>query len=133
MVTLLAFFAFNAFSQSLQKGNLIGIHTVSVKLNGKTTMNQVLDFMTNKWAPAASKAFSSENRVLKYLRGAAVSSDKITFVIIYKDEATRNKFYNPDGTTNAGGKAAEAKMKSIMDEFNKLAIIKNEYTDWEVR
>ena len=69
-----------------------------------------------------------------YVRGGTVGADKLTFLIIYKDAASRNKFYNPDGTTNEGGKAAEAKMKSITDEFNKLAsIVKNEYTDWEVK
>ena len=134
ILALIAFSTFNAFSQNLQKGNLVGLHTVTVKLNAKTTMDQLVDFMSTKWTAAESKFYSCDVKLLKYVRGVAVGTDKLTFLIIYKDAASRNKFYNPDGTTNEGGKAAEAKMKSITDEFNKLAsIVKNEYTDWEVK
>ena len=119
------------FGQVLPKGTLVGIHTFSVKLNGKATMQQFEDAVKTKWIPASSKAFSCEARVLKFVRGE--SAKKMGLIIIYKNDAERNKFYNPDGTMNAAGNAANAKMKSITDELTKLGTMSGGYTDWIVQ
>jgi len=133
-IIFLAAFAFasiTSFSQSLQKGNLIGLHTTTVKLNGKTTMKQYVDFVTNKWAPAMSNAVNGEVHVLKYLRGDG--ADKISFIFVFKTEADRNKFYNSDGSSSALGKTANAKMKTIDDELSNLGNMTGGYTDWLVQ
>ena len=83
-----------AFGQVLPKGTLVGMHTFSVKLNGKTTMQQFEDAVKAKWVPASSKAFSCQSHVLKFVRGK--SANKMGVLIIYKNDAERNKFYNPD-------------------------------------
>ena len=119
------------FGQVLPKGTLVGIHTFSVKLNGKTTMQQFEDAVKSKWIPASSKAFSCEAHVLKFVRGE--SAKKMGLIIIYKNDAERNKFYNPDGTMNAVGNAANAKMKPITDELAKLGTMSSGYTDWIVQ
>ena len=122
---------FYSFSQTLQKGNLLGIHEVSVELNGKTTMQEFVDFFTNKYAPAFAKAFSAEIRVLKYVRGEA--KNKLGYIFIIKNEAERNKYFNQDGSFNAAGKQAFTKVKSISDELDKLGKTSGGYTDWIVQ
>jgi len=69
--------------------------------------------------------------VLKFVRGE--SAKKMGLIIIYKNDAERNKFYNPDGTMNAVGNAANAKMKPITDELTKLGTMSSGYTDWIVQ
>ena len=120
-----------AISQSIPKGALVGIHTFSVKLKGKTTQKQAEDFIMSKWIPASNAAYSCEAHLLKFVRGEG--GGKLGMIVIYKDEATRNKYYGSDGKLNAGGKAAEAKMKSVNDEFAKLGTLSGTYTDWVVR
>ena len=86
-IIFLAAFAFasiTVFSQSLQKGNLVGLHTTTVKLNGKTTMKQYVDFVSNKWAPIMSSAVNADVHVLKYLRGDG--ADKLCFIFVFKTE-----------------------------------------------
>ena len=126
-----AFVSLTSYSQALQKGNLIGLHTTTVKLNGKTTMKQYVDFVTNKWAPAMSSAANCEVHVLKYLRGDG--ADKISFIFVFKTEADRNKYYNSDGSSSSLGKASNAKMKSINNDLNKLGDMTGGYTDWSVQ
>ncbi len=120
-----------AISQSIPKGALVGIHTFTVKLNGNATQKQVEDFINTKWLPASNAAYTCEGHMLKYVRGEA--KNKLGMLVIYKDEATRNKYYSSDGKLNAGGKAAELKMKAVNDEFAKLGTLSGGYTDWIVR
>ena len=133
-IIFLAAFAFasiTVFSQSLQKGNLVGLHTTTVKLNGKTTMKQSVDFVSNKWAPIMSSAVNADVHVLKYLRGDG--ADKLSFIFVFKTEADRNKFYNSDGSSSALGKTANAKTKAVSDELTKLGTMSGGYTDWLVQ
>jgi len=41
--------------QSIEKGNLIGLHTVTVDLDPDVTMNEYKNFILTKWIPAANK------------------------------------------------------------------------------
>lgn len=126
-----AFVSFNSFSQSLQKGSLVGLHTDIVKLNGKSTMKQFSDFASNKWAPAFASACGCEVRILKYLRGE--SADKFTYMVIFKTEADRNKFFKEDGKMSDYGNSVFAKIKPVSEEFEKLGTMKGVYTDWIVQ
>ncbi len=121
-----------AISQSIPKGALVGIHSFTVKLNGNTTQKQVEDFINNKWIPASNAAYSCEGHMMKFVRGEA-GKNKLGMLIIYKNEATRNKYYGADRKLNAGGKAADAKMKSVNEELAKLGTLSGGYTDWLVQ
>lgn len=119
------------FGQSLPKGSLIGVHNVSMKYVGATTEAQFFSVFESKWIPAASKAFGCEIHVLSHVRGN--SENKIGLLFIYKNAAARDKFYNTDGSLNDAGKAANAKLKPIDDELNKLGTSSGSYIDWLVK
>ena len=90
-LSVLAFVSIVSKSQSLQKGNLVGVHTDTVKLNGNTKMQQFVDYFSTKYAPAFASAFSCEMRVLKYVRGE--SKNKLSYIFIMKNEEARNKYH----------------------------------------
>lgn len=121
----------STFGQSLPKGSLIGVHNVSLKLNGSTTEAQYLAAFKSKWIPAASKAFDCEIHVLNHVRGK--SDNKIGLLFIYKSAAARDKFYVSDGVLNEAGKAAAATFQSIDAELSKMGTTSGSYIDWSVQ
>ena len=126
-----AFVSFSTFSQALPKGSLVGLHTATVKLNGKATMQQFSDFATTKWAPAFRSACGCEVRILKYLRGEA--ADKFNYMLIFKTEADRNKFFKADGKMTDFGNSVFTKTKPVADELAKIGTMTGVYTDWLVQ
>ena len=126
-----AFVSLNTFSQSLQKGSLVGLHTDIVKLNGSATMEQFTDFAAKKWAPAFSSACGCEVRILKYLRGEG--ADKFSYMFIFKNEAGRDKFFTADGKMSEFGTSVFAKTKPVADELAKIGTMKGVFTDWLVQ
>ena len=45
-----------AYGQNLQKGNLIGVHNMTITPNPGVTVEQVLSYMINTYIPAAEKS-----------------------------------------------------------------------------
>jgi hypothetical protein len=121
----------STFGQSVPKGALIGIHNVSVKLNGTATEAQYFALFNSKWIPTASKAYGCEIHVLNYVRGN--SENKIGLLFIYKNAAARDKFYLTDGNLNDAGKAAYAQVKPIDAELSKLGSTNGSFIDWLVQ
>jgi hypothetical protein len=124
-------FSASAYSQSIPKGGLVGIHNFSVKLNGATTEEEYLAAFEAKWIPVASKAYNCEIHVIKYLRGK--SENKWGLLIIYKNAADRDKLYSSEGKLNEAGQAAYAKVKPIDAELSKLATTTGSFIDWAVQ
>jgi|UniRef100_UPI00404851B6 hypothetical protein len=125
-------FSASAFGQMIPKGALIGVHNVTLKLNGSTTEAQYLAALESKFIPVFSKAFECEVHVLNYVRGE--SENKIGFLFVFKDAATRDKYYNPEGVLNDAGRAAWAKVEPIEAELSKLGTRStSSYIDWGVR
>ena len=57
-------FAGVAFGQTLTKGNVIGVHNYSITLQPDVTMNQVLEFWTNKMIPEMEKVWPGGNEIV---------------------------------------------------------------------
>ena len=57
VITALLLFAGIAFGQTLNKGSMIGVHPMTITLESGVTMDQFLDFFTNKWIPEVEKLF----------------------------------------------------------------------------
>jgi hypothetical protein len=125
-------FSASAFGQMVPKGALIGIHNITLTLNGSTTEAEYLAALESKLIPVFSKAFECEIHVLKDLRGT--SENKIGLLFVFKDAATRDKYNNPEGGLNEAGKAAWAKVEPIEAELSKLGTRStSSYIDWGVQ
>ena len=124
-----------SFGQTVHKGTLLGIHVSTINLKEGVTMRDYTNFYTNKFIPAAEKAFPGVKvYLLKSVRGQDSTSMGLAF--IFNSEADRNKYWNNDGTMTELGKAADAKMSEIGKEFDKYVTASNaptKYNDWVVQ
>jgi hypothetical protein len=121
----------SAYSQNFQKGNFVGFHEMTIKLDPNVTMNQYLDFYKNKIIPAYESNFQAKAYLVKGRRGECFDCFGVMF--IWKSEAERDKFFNNEGGLNEYGKSIADKLKPLTDEMAKLGTYSSKYTDWIVQ
>lgn len=121
-----------AHAQELKKGNLVGTHNISVKLEPGVTMEQFVDFYNKKVIPEFEKSRTGWKAFpVKRIRGE--KADGMGLIIVITSEGERDKYYNADGSDSELGRAANAKLQPISDEMKKLGTITADfYTDWVV-
>jgi len=124
-------FAGIAFGQSLQNGNLVGVHVMKVELKPGATMDQYIEFFNEKLKPAWEKAEPSmQISPMKAIRGE--NKNEFGMIVIYKDEAARDKYYNEDGSPSEYGNKVMEKVAPVTLEGEKLGTWTSTYTDWIV-
>jgi hypothetical protein len=117
--------------QSLQKGNLIGTHVMTVNLQPGVTMDKFMEFYSHKAIPEFEKYHPGWKMYLvKSIRGEIKNGFGLIFIIT--SEKDRDKYYNNDGSPNELGKSVIEKMNPVMDEMNKYGTVTTTYTDWLV-
>jgi len=122
----------SASAQCLQKGNLVGIHIIDLKLNPGVTVEQATDFLIHKNIPAYEQCFEgSKVFLLKWIRGE--NSEKIGMLVVFKNAEARNVYWNDDASLTEEGLDAVAKMQSLVEERNKLGNMTVAYTDWLIQ
>lgn len=131
LITALILMAGMTYGQTLQKGNMIGTHILTVTLAPGVTMDKYMEYANTKFKPEFEKNFTNwQVYFLKGVRGENANGTLMIYVI--KSQKDRDKYYNADGTLNEVGNQANAKLKSVMDEGNKLGTATSKYTDWVV-
>lgn len=131
IITALVLLAGIAYGQTLKKGNLIGVHVMSVELKPGATMEQYVDFYTKKVIPAWEKSQEGVKLfMLKGIRGE--QKDEIGLMVQFPDEAARDKSYNADGSMTEFGEKIQEKMAPILGEAEKIGTSTSKYTDWLV-
>jgi hypothetical protein len=121
-----------AFGQPLQKGNLVGLHMLTINLAPGVTIEQYKSFYTSKVIPEYEKYFQgAKGYLVKSIRGEQQNTFGIIW--IFASEQDRDKYFNSDGTQNDMGKAAVAKIDPVEKELNKLGTTSSKYTDWVVQ
>jgi hypothetical protein len=118
--------------QSLQKGNLIGTHVMTVNLKPGVTMDQFVEFFKSKVIPEMNK-FEPDWKIylVKGIRGDLKNSFGMIHVV--KSEKIRDKYNNDDGSATELGKSVSDKLKPVFDELEKLGTFTTTYTDWVVQ
>jgi hypothetical protein len=122
-----------SFSQSLHKGNLMGLHILTPKPG--ISMQDYTKLYTSKAIPEFEKAFPDiKLYLLKSVRGQDSSS--MAVVYFFNSEAVRNKYFNNDGTPTEVFNAANAKLSDLNNEIVKYEIpynaLNDKYNDWLV-
>jgi hypothetical protein len=121
-----------AQAQTLQKGNVVGAHTVMVKLQPGVTLEQFADFYYRK-VMAAYEASRPGWKAYPVRRIRGEKTEGLGLLIVIPTEADRDKYYNADGADSELGKAANAKVQPVLAEMEKLGTItKDTYVDWLV-
>ncbi len=117
--------------QSLERGNLIGTHVVSVELKAGVTMDQWQKFIIEKYIPELEKHYEGFKLYLvKGIRG--LNEKSLGFLWVIKSEKHRDKYFNADGSYNEQGLVIQEKLVPLMEELEKLGPFTYEYTDWVV-
>jgi len=130
-VAALILFTGITFGQTLQKGNLIGMHVLTIHPDPDVTVNQFLDFYTTILLPKMEKnAPGWKAYLVKGIRGGNENSYGLIYVI--ESDDVRNKYYNEDESLTEVGLSMQEKIQPTLDEFNKLGTLTSKYTDWLV-
>ena len=117
-----------SFAQQLQKGDLIGVHVITVTLKPGVTMEQVENFYTQKLIPAYENAFEGAKGFLTKA-GRGENENKLGLIWWFKKEQDRDKFFTTDRMSEAGNTAI-AKIEQVDTERDKLVTETDTYTDW---
>lgn len=129
IISVLLLIAGFAIGQALQRGNLIGVHTMTVELKPGVTMDQYIDFFNAKTKPAWEKAMPGITIFgMKGIRGE--HKNEFGVLVQYKDEAARDKSYNADGTPSEYGIKVNELLAPMNTEAEKLGTWTSVYTDW---
>ena len=119
------------YGQSLQKGNLIGTHLLTLELKQGVTMEQFQEFYIKKFIPEFEKIRNGwKVYLVKGIRGEHANSYGL--IIVIESEELRDKHYNDDGNLSEFGKAALEKLAPVREELDKLVTFSATYTDWVI-
>ena len=117
------------FAQALQKGNLVGVHVITIELKKGVNMSKFQKFHVNKLIPEYEKNYPGWQLFLAQgLRGE--NQNKYGWIIVVESEEVRDRYYNDDGTITEFGQAAADKMKPILQEAEEFGKLNRTYTDW---
>ena len=133
VAALILLTAGGTFGQGLKKGNLVGVHIYSVKLNPGVTIEQFTNFCINKLFPEWEKNFQGLKLHLgKRIRGLNDQTELgLTMIFVFASEKDRDKYFTAAGETNELGKALFKKIEPINAELGKLGSLSDDrYTDW---
>ncbi len=120
------------FSQTLNKGTVLAIHNITVTLSPGVTMDQYMEFLSDKFLPEVEKNFDGwKGFLVKSDRGENINSIAVVYYI--ESLEVRDKYFKSDGTMNDVGNAAVEKMSPIMEELKKLGTYTTEYDDWVIQ
>lgn len=133
IITALLLFTGIAFGQTLQKGNVLGIHVYKTfELQPDVTMEQFQDFLINKYVPEYEKHFPGAK--LFFMKGdKGVDNNKFGMIFYFDDIETRDKYIKIEGGFTEAGNEAWEKVKPVFDELLKLmGDNEREFTDWVI-
>ena len=107
------------YAQGLERGNLVGVHVVTVNLNPNATMDEFTKFYVEHVLPEYEKNWPG---LKGYLLKSFFSDSKNKFAIVwlFKTVEDRNRNFNPDGSANELEKAALEKVKPMEEKLKKM-------------
>lgn len=120
-------------AQTLQKGNLVGVHLVDLKLYPDVTYNQWKETMLI-WIKKYEELMQGDVKVFLVEGVRGESKNEIGLIYVFKSESARNKYYKDDGTDSEYGTQIRDKLMSANKEFEKVEkSFTSKYTDWIVQ
>lgn len=125
-------FAGVAFGQTIQKGSVIGLHTMTITLNSGVTLDQYMDFIKNKFTPEFEKEFPGlKFYIIKGLNREI--KDEYGMIFFAESKKAYNTYWNDDGSDTDKTVAATEKLQPFVEEWNKLATSTSVITDWVIQ
>ena len=120
-------------AQSLQRGNLVGVHVVDLNLYPDATYKQWKEMMLN-WIQKYEELLQGDGKVFLIEGTRGESKNEIGLIYVFKSESARDKYYKEDGTNTELGNQIQEKLQSVNKEFEKIEkSFTTKYTDWIVQ
>lgn len=135
LIALVLFSGFT-FSQTLEKGNLIGLHESKIKLHPDVSYNQYKEFLLNTLFPKIEEAYKGDAELflIEGIRGENLNN--YGWLFVFKSIEARDKWLDENGNLKdtVSDEFWEV-IKEEMDEQNKYIIsgIDSDFTDWIVQ
>lgn len=132
-ISVLIFFTGLAIGQVLPNGTIIGTHQMTITLKPGVTMEQYMQFFSEKYLPELNKLDPDwKVYLVKGTRGN-IFANSFGLIHVIKSEQTRAKYHNADGSVTELFKSGNEKLKPVMNELNKLGTYVYTWTDWVVQ
>lgn len=122
--------SFVSVGQDFKPGNLLGLHSGTLKLAPNVSKEQYVNFFKQKLKPALEKEFQCKVILIESVRGK--NANQMGFIWLFTNDANRNKIYKSEGVYTEFGQNAMNKVQKTIDEWYKLGKIESTYTDWSV-
>ncbi len=130
---LLGFSVTQLSAQPLPKGAVLGIHTFTLNLNPDATMNQVLDFMINKYIPEFEKNYPG-TKVYLLSGDRGENKYKVALMTVFESVQVRDKYYPAPDKSSPEADAANAKLQASLGDMSNLFVdYSTVYTDWIIK
>ena len=121
-----------SFGQSLKKGNLVGLHVMTINLASGATMDQFQTYFINNVIPEYEKHFQgAKGYLVKGVRGE--NNNSMAVIWVFDTEQSRDKYFGADGNPNDLGKSAIEKVSVVDKELDKIGTHTTKFTDWVVQ
>lgn len=108
------------FGQMLQKGNLVGLHVITMQLQPGISEEDAVKFLLEKAIPADEKAYGVKEYLLHGIRGKY--ADQYGVLVVFKDEQARDKYYAENDEAKANLAKANELLKDITEEAGKYFV-----------
>jgi len=116
---------------SLNEGNLIGIHTLTVNLNKGSKMDDFINYFKSSFIPNYENAYPGMSvRLVEGIRGAEKGSLGLIWTI--DSDKTRDMYWNNDGTATELNQEIGAKLEAVNAGLAEIGSWTSVYTDWKV-
>lgn len=136
LCVLFTFFISQSSAQTFKKGSVVAVGVFEMTLNPDVSMNQFLDFFSNKYVPEFEKNWPGAKQYLM-IGDRGENKNKLGSILIFESVAVRDKYYpvEDEETISDAVKAANEKMKVMDAEMSKYVIsgTRTNYTDWIIR
>ncbi len=117
--TVLLFLACFAFGQSLQKGNLVGVHHYTLTPKEGYTLKQVVKFYVEEYCPAYSKAFPGIDVYFTEVNRGEFKG-QFGMLFLCESKAVRDKYWPEKDVSSDLAEAGYKKMQKVWDKTSGL-------------
>ncbi|MBA7516810.1 hypothetical protein ES705_08859 [subsurface metagenome] len=107
--------------QTLQKGNLVGLHVGTIILDPDVTYNQWKDFMINKYIPEFEKQFQGDIKMYLAEGDRGDEENCISIFWVFKSMEVRDKYFTQEGSST----------ELFKSKFEKIQPISEDASNWE--
>jgi len=118
--------------QTLEKGNIVGLHIFSLNLDPDVTYNQYKNFFVQEYIPELDKNFPDIKHYFSE-GNRAENKNKIGLIVVFGSHEVKNKYYNKDGSQTELMVALQEKIRPTRAELDQLGTVTTEYIEWLIQ